>query len=85
MSSIKTNPSGTFQLVVRNKLLPEPFYWTFNSREEAAKYGNTLEGWLKQGVVPQALIKRKSDDKASWPISRCIIDHVKTVGIPDST
>lgn len=85
MSTIKTNPSGTFQLRITNKLLPKDFYSTFNTREAAVEYGNRLENLLKQGIVPQALLERKSDDKASWIVSRCIVEYIKAGGVPDST
>jgi integrase len=85
MSTIKVNPSGTFQLRVQNKLLPQTFYSTFNTREAAVEYGEKLERWLKQGVVPQALLERKADDKESWLVSRCIVEYIGAGGLPDST
>ena len=44
-----------FQLRVVNRLLPKPFYFTFDTREEAATYGGQLEGLLMRGIVPQDL------------------------------
>ena len=78
MPTIKQNPSGTFQLTVRNKLLPKPYYTTFNSREEAEEYGAKLDGLLKQNIVPPGLLDQKVEMKSSWTISRCIAEYVKT-------
>lgn len=66
MASIKKLSSGTFQLTVRNKLLPKPFYATFNSEGEAEAYGNTMEGLLKAGIVPASLPPCVRIDVASF-------------------
>lgn len=77
MAFIKQLPSGNFQLRVENKLLPKKFYSTFASRAEAESYGNRLEGLLKQGIVPPALLEKK-EMPTSWMISRCIAEYVGT-------
>ncbi len=55
MASIKTTPFGTFQLSVKNKLLPKTFWATFDTDDEAQRYGQQLEGLLAQGIVPASL------------------------------
>lgn len=84
MPTIKTLPSGSFQLTVRNKLLPKPFYSTFSTFDAAEKYGERLKGLLKQNIVPASLMERKSDDRDSWLVSRCIVEYVKTGSVPNS-
>lgn len=55
MATIKSRPNGTFQLRVKHRLLPRTIWATFDSREEAERYGTQLEGLLSQGIVPAAL------------------------------
>lgn len=40
MASIKKLPSGSFQLSVKNRLLPKTLWVTFDSFEQADAYGN---------------------------------------------
>lgn len=51
MPSIKQTRSGTFQLCVKNKLLPKTFWATFATHEQATQYGDQLERLLAQGIV----------------------------------
>lgn len=44
------------QLRIINKLLPRPFFFSFDSHEEAFAYGTQLEAILARGVVPQELL-----------------------------
>lgn len=57
MPSIRKTPSGNYELKVSSKLLPEIYYDTFSSREEAHAYGDRLATLLRQGIVPPALLK----------------------------
>lgn len=38
MATIKQLPSGEFQIRISSKLLPKPFYATFDTREQAVAY-----------------------------------------------
>jgi hypothetical protein len=81
--SIRKTPSGNYELKVASKLLPEIYYDTFSSREEAHAYGDRLATLLRQGIVPPELLEKKSGPK-SWTISRCIAEYVKTGKVKDS-
>jgi integrase len=52
-----------FQLRVTHKLLPKPYYDTFDDEVSARNYGEQLEAILARGVVPQDLIgaSKKTD------------------------
>lgn len=43
---------GKWQLRVTNKLLPRPFFHTFESEDEARRYGGHLSELLARGIVP---------------------------------
>ena len=60
MASIKKLSSGSFQLSVKNRLLPKTLWATFDTFEQADAYGRQLEGLLAQGIVPAALLERTS-------------------------
>lgn len=47
-----------FQLRVRDKLLPRPFFFTFATEAEARTYGNQLKALLTRGIVPVELLAR---------------------------
>ncbi|WP_225784549.1 site-specific integrase [Xenophilus sp. Marseille-Q4582] len=61
MASIQ--PRGSkFQLRIKHKLLPKPFFFTFNTEAEAVAYGNQLEALLDKGLIPQELLTPKKGD-----------------------
>lgn len=45
-----------FQLRVRHKLLPKPFFFTFDSEPEARAYGEQIGALLSRGIVPSELL-----------------------------
>lgn len=46
------------QVRVIHKLLPRPFFFTFDSDAEARSYGNQLHALLDRGIVPQELLAK---------------------------
>lgn len=84
MATIKQNRSGTFQVRVKNKLLPKTLWATFDTFEQADAYGRQLEGLLAQGIVPNTLLERSSPKQELWTISRCIAEYVKHNAVPHS-
>ena len=65
MASIKHTPSGTFQLSIKNRLLPKTLWVTFDSFEQAQAYGKQLEALLAQGIVPASLLERPTTVRAT--------------------
>lgn len=71
-----------FQLRVKHKLLPRPFFFTFDTEDEARSYGSQLEALLKRSIVPQELLTKPeraddplltrvaSDYSAQFPVTR---------------
>lgn len=53
---MRKTPTGRFELCVRNKLLPKPFYRTFDDEPEAIAFGQQLDLLLAAGVVPADLL-----------------------------
>jgi len=84
MASVKKTPSGTFQLCIKNKLLPKTLWVTFDTFEAAQQYGSQLEGLLAQGVIPAALLKPDSVKVGGWTIGRCIAEYLRHNSIPVS-
>lgn len=55
MASIQ--PRGDkFQLRVKHKLLPKPYFSTFDTEVEARTYGDQLDSLLARGIVPQEML-----------------------------
>jgi integrase len=84
MASIKLTRSGTFQLSIKNRLLPKTLWATFDSREQAEAYGRQLEGLLAQGIVPVSLLERSTADQEIWTLSRCIAEYIRNNSVPVS-
>ena len=84
MPSIKKTRSGTFQLCVKNKLLPKTFWATFDTFEQADQYGHQLERLLAQGIVPAALLEQAPPKRTSWTIGRCIVEYIRDNPVPVS-
>ncbi len=84
MSTVKSLPSGNFQLRVSNKLLGKTRYATFDSREQALSYGQHLETLLAQGIVPGALLQERVAPVSAWSMARCIAEYVRHNSAPVS-
>jgi integrase len=72
------------QLRVIHKLLPKPFFFTFDSENDARSYGAQLDALLSRGVVPAELLAvepRKADDPLLIEVIRM---YTKTAPITDS-
>lgn len=82
MASIKSLPSGSFQISVRNKLLPKTLWATFDTYEQADAYARQLEGLLAQGIVPAALLERSTPSREIWTVSRCIAEYIRHNDVP---
>lgn len=56
MASVQER-DGKHQLRVKNKLLPKPYFHTFDTPDEAWAIGNRIEDLLKMGVIPIELME----------------------------
>jgi integrase len=54
--------ANKFQLRVTHKLLPKPFFFTFDKREEAEGYRDQLVALLARGVVPQEMLVKPAHE-----------------------
>lgn len=73
-----------FQLRVKHRLLPKPFFATFDTEHEATQYGVQLKTLLSKGIVPAELLeppKRRGDDPLLTEIIR---DYMKLAPVTDS-
>lgn len=82
--SIKARANGTFQLSIKNKLLPKTLWATFDSLEQADAYGKQLEALLAQGIVPVSLLERSTPTQEIWTVSRCIAEYLRNNSVPVS-
>lgn len=67
MASIQPR-AGKWQLRIKHKLLPKPFFSTFTDEAEARAYAAQLEAMLDRGIVPAELLepeKRGENPKLS--------------------
>jgi integrase len=84
MASIRITSSGYFQLCVRNKLLPKTFWATFDTFEEADRYGKHLDSMLAKGIVPAAIQEAVKRQRVTWSICRCIAEYLRAESVPVS-
>jgi integrase len=67
LSSIQ--PRGSkWQLRIKHRLLPKPFFHTFDSEAEAKNYATVFDGWLARGVVPLELLEAARGSAAASPL-----------------
>ncbi|WP_164557949.1 site-specific integrase [Massilia atriviolacea] len=69
---------------MKNKLLPKTFWATFDTFEEAKRYGQQLDGLLAQGIVPASLLEPRKGPSTSWSLKRCIAEYVRANTLPVS-
>lgn len=77
MATIKVLPSGAFQIRVVSKLLPKPFYASFDTRDQAIAFSDYLTALLAQGIVPEALVAKPGEQRTEWHVHRCIAEYIR--------
>lgn len=83
MASIQ--PRGNkFQLRVKHKLLSKPFFFTFDTEQEARAYGDQLEAVLSRGIVPSELLAVPEKREDDLVLSRVILDYCKQAPVTSS-
>ncbi len=83
MASIQ--PRGSrWQLRVVHKLLPKPFFSTFDTEVEARAYGATLEGLLDRGMVPVELLVQDQTRTDNTHLSKIITGYLANSNIAPS-
>lgn len=75
--------SGKHQLRVTHKLLPRPFFFTFDERADAETYRDQLQALLAKGIVPEALLTkpRTADDPM---VTVVIEEYQRETSVTDS-
>ncbi len=67
---------------IRRSILPKAHYATFDTKEEAERYSNYIEGQLDQGIIPQELIgdtlEVKKETVYEWSVA-----YLETVAISE--
>lgn len=71
------------QLRLKHKLLPKPFFFTFDDETEARNYGQQLHALLDKGIVPEELLaaRPKGDDPLVIEVVR---GYMKAAPVTDS-
>lgn len=72
--------SGKYQLRVTHKLLPKPFFATFDAEGDARSYGTGLTQMLDRGVVPVELLNEEV--KRSGPKVFKMLEQYETDSTP---
>lgn len=60
-STPRQKSPGSWEIRVKNKLLPKPIWQTFDTQEEARTWANRVEQDLAKGVVPEWLVLPSED------------------------
>lgn len=80
--AVTKRKSGAWELRVTHKLLPKPFYATFDTEAEARQYQDQLRLLLNSGVVPEGLLEPKA---VSDPhVARLISEYSQVVALSAS-
>ena len=89
MASIQQIKNGKFQVRIKNKVLPKPLFFTFDTEAEARSYADNATSLLKQGVVPQVLMdlsaqKKDSADATQHRVAAVIRSYLGAAPVTDS-
>lgn len=89
MASIQETKNGKFQVRIKNKVLPKPLFFTFDSRDEAVAYADNATAMLKQGIVPQVLLdlsvdKQQAVDASSPLLVQVVRSYVDAAPVAES-
>ncbi|GIZ51079.1 site-specific integrase [Noviherbaspirillum aridicola] len=83
---VRTRGKNQYQLRVRHPLIPPngEFYATFDDKQTAREYGDSLQATLDLGIVPTDLQLIAPAPKKGWSLARCIDEYLKTVDVKHS-
>ena len=84
--SVQPRSGGKHQLRVVHRLLPKPFFSTFdgeNSEQQARDYGQQLQALLDSGIVPAELIAEAPKSERDPTVSEIVLAYLK--GSPSLT
>jgi len=82
--SVQVRSGGRAQLRVTHRLLPRPFFHTFESETEARAYGEQLRALLDRGVVPAELAAVESPREADPLLVEVVRAYCKAAPVTDS-
>lgn len=66
MAKPRKTRAGNWELCIQHRLLPKRLYFTFDTEQAAADYGDEVYRWLNAGVIPAAFaeaVKGQPQDK----------------------
>jgi hypothetical protein len=55
MATVRQRKNGTWEVTIRNKALPKPYYYTFDHETEARDFVSRIECQLNEGKIPESL------------------------------
>lgn len=76
-----TNRSGKWQIRVKHKLLPKPFFFTFATEPEARTYAAQLEALLDRGIVPVELLEDTTKRGVDPLVSKVLTQYLADGGV----
>lgn len=81
---VRQTRTGTFELTIKNRLLPKRYSRTFASEKEARAHGAKIERSLAAGVVPVGLGRDESDQRLGDRLPLVIADYLDAVKLAAS-
>jgi len=72
MAGIRQTRTGSWELTLRNKLLPKTLYFTFATKQDAEDYATEAEKWLAAGIVPEVLKQKPAKKNDAVRLSTLI-------------
>lgn len=83
--AINVQPRGSkHQLRVTHKLLPKPFFATFDTEDGARDYGQQIEVLLARGIVPAELLAAPAVSGDDPVVSALIGEYLRLAPVTDS-
>lgn len=76
--------SGKAQLRITHKLLPKPYFCTFDTEADARSYGTQLESLLMRGIVPSELLAPAATGGEDPVVTRLISQYCELAPVTDS-
>ena len=76
MATIRKRPSGTFEIIIRRKILPKPISVTAESEVQAKALAERLETQLDLGIIPEDFLTLQP--KSFWNVSSWTEEYEKS-------
>lgn len=73
MANIRQRKSGSWEIIIRRKMLPKPIYASADTEAEARAYAERVEAQLDAGIIPRDFVEQSRQN--IWTVNQWLDEY----------